>query len=156
MARETGPIVTAIRRSCEIKAAVVGADEREAAERAVLNFGHTFGHAIETGVGYGEWLHGEAVAAGMMMAAELSSRIGALDPAVPTRLRALLERFRLPVAPPRIGADRARTLMRMDKKVAGGRLRLVLLNRLGEAVVTADFPEVALASVLAESFGRPR
>jgi 3-dehydroquinate synthase len=153
VAREPDALVTAIRRSCEIKAEIVGRDERESAERAVLNFGHTFGHAVEAGVGYGEWLHGEAVAVGMVLATELSRRIGWLGEDTPQRLRQLLERLSLPVAAPRIGAARARALMSMDKKIAAGRLRLVLLREPGAAIVTADFPADELDAILVEGFG---
>ncbi len=112
------------------------------------NFGHTFGHAIETGAGYGEWLHGEAVAAGMAMAARLSVRLGVLDESVVERLCALLQRARLPVAAPRLGAERYLDLMGRDKKVVGGTLRFVLLDRLGEARVRADVTDADLAAIL--------
>ena len=134
----------AVGRSCEIKAAVVAEDEREAGRRAILNFGHTFGHAIENQAGYGEWLHGEAVAAGMIMAAGLSS----LPDAEITRLRELIAAAGLPVSPPALGAGALRTAMGMDKKVQGKRLRFVLLRRLGDAFVTADYDEAALDHVL--------
>ncbi len=131
----------AIERSCANKAEVVAADERETAReggRALLNLGHTFGHAIETGVGYGEWLHGEAVAAGTVMAAELSARLGWLTGADVERVRHLLVRAGLPVVGAELGADRYLDLMGHDKKVIAGRLRLVLLKRLGEAITYAD------------------
>ena len=153
LAREATALTHAIRRCCEVKAAIVSADEREAGLRAVLNFGHTFGHAIETAAGYGAWLHGEAVAAGMIMAAELSSRLDWLDPGTVERARRLLERFGLPVSAPGIGADRARELMGMDKKVERGRLRLVLLRGLGQAVVTADYSEPHLRATLEQGMG---
>jgi len=148
LARDTGALTHAIGESCRIKAAIVAADEREAGERALLNLGHTFGHAIEAGVGYGEWLHGEAVAAGMVMAAELSARCGALPKADVDRLRALLHRARLPVAGAPLGAARYLTLMRRDKKVAEGAMRFVLLRSLGDAYVTSDVAEGDLAAVL--------
>jgi len=142
-----------IRRSCEIKAAVVGRDEREQGERALLNLGHTFGHAIESATGYADWQHGEAVGTGMLMAAEMSQRLGNLDPSVVARLRALLQRAGLPVDAPRIGAARAFDYMRVDKKVHAGRVRLVLLAGLGRAIVTSDYPEAALRDTLAAHFG---
>jgi 3-dehydroquinate synthase len=134
----------AIGRSCELKAEVVAEDEREAGRRAILNFGHTFGHAIEHCQGYGEWLHGEAVAAGMVMAAELSG----LDPADLDRLRNLLEAAGLPASPPAIGAQEMLMAMGMDKKVMQKQLRFVLLRKLGEAVVTTDYDESRLQRVL--------
>ena len=138
LARETDALVHAVAQSCTIKAAIVAADERETGERALLNFGHTFGHAIETGVGYGEWLHGEAVAAGMVLAARLSERMGFIGGDEVARLRKLLERATLPVDPPRLGADRYLELMRHDKKVAAGRIRFVLLREIGGAFVSGD------------------
>ena len=133
-----------IRRSCEIKAAVVAEDEREAGKRALLNFGHTFGHAIENSLGYGEWLHGEAVAAGMVMAAELSE----LPDAQQQRLRKLLQEANLPVTVPAIGSDTLRSAMKLDKKVAANSLRFVLLNDIGDACLTADFPAARLDEIL--------
>ena len=131
----------AIRRSCEIKAAIVAEDEREHGRRALLNLGHTFGHAIETAAGYGEWLHGEAVAAGLVMAADLA------------RVKSLLARAGLPVVAPPIGAGRALALMGLDKKVLAGRIRLVLLRRVGEGVVSGDYPADALEATLVAHFG---
>jgi 3-dehydroquinate synthase len=113
-----------------------------------LNLGHTFGHAIEAATGYGEWLHGEAVAVGLVLAAETSRRLGWLSAADVLRVRELVLRAGLPVKPPRIGVERARELMALDKKVLAGQLRLVLLRRLGEAVVSADYDRDALESVL--------
>ena len=150
---EPAALTHAIRRSCEIKAEIVAEDEREHGRRALLNFGHTFGHAIETATGYGEWLHGEAVAAGMVLAADLSHRIGWLSTADVERVRALLLRARLPAAAPAIGAARARELMGMDKKVLAGRIRLVLAKQLGEGVVTGDYPAEALTATLEAHFG---
>ncbi len=148
--RDPETLMNAIERSCRNKAAVVAADEREAGVRATLNLGHSFGHAIETGMGYGAWLHGEAVAAGMAMAADLSRRLGWLKTADVTRIRALLERARLPVqAPPTLSTARLRELMSVDKKVQAGKLRLVLLKRIGEAVITGDVPATALDETLA-------
>lgn len=152
-ARENGAVMYAIKRSCEIKAEVVGVDEREQGLRAILNLGHTFGHAIETATGYGTWLHGEAVAAGMVMAADLSERLGWLPAADRTRALQLLSRLGLPVQPPRIGADRALQLMGMDKKVLEGKLRLVLLRQLGKADVVSDYSKTALEATLREHFG---
>ena len=141
LARQPEALASAIERSCANKAEVVAGDERETASaggRALLNLGHTFGHAIETGVGYGEWLHGEAVAVGMVMAAELSRRLGWLEAVDVERVRALLRRAGLPVAGPALAADRYLDLMGHDKKVVAGRLRLVLLRKLGEAVTWSD------------------
>jgi 3-dehydroquinate synthase len=153
LALDATAVTHAIRRSCELKAAIVAEDEREHGRRALLNLGHTFGHALETAAGYGEWLHGEAVAAGMLMAVDLSRRLGWLDAADVERVRALLARAGLPTRAAPIGAARALELMRMDKKVAGGRIRLVLTRRLGEGVVTGDYPADALEATLTEHFG---
>ena len=142
-----------IRRSCEIKAAVVGRDEREQGERALLNLGHTFGHAAESATSYKEWLHGEAVGAGLAMAAAASVESGLLAPADSVRVRALLERAGLPTHIASVTPEAALEHMRIDKKVLGGRVRLVLLRRIGEAVVTADYPPAALARTLAAHFG---
>ncbi len=143
----------AIRRSCEIKAEIVAEDEREHGRRALLNLGHTFGHAIETAAGYGEWLHGEAVGVGMLLAADLSHRLGWLRAADVARVRDLLRRAGLPGAAPAIGAARALDLMGMDKKVLAGRIRLVLLKHVGEGVVSGDYPADALEATLAAHFG---
>jgi 3-dehydroquinate synthase len=148
--RDPAAVIHAVRRSCEIKAAVVGIDERERGLRATLNFGHTFGHAIEAASGYGNWLHGEAVAAGMVLAADLSLRLGWLTASDSTRIIGLLRRFELPVQAPRISAQRALHSMGLDKKVLGGKLRLVLLRALGRAEVTGDYPAAALEAVLHE------
>jgi 3-dehydroquinate synthase len=142
--RDPEALAYAIRRSCEIKAQIVADDEREAGRRALLNFGHTFGHAIERCQGYGEWLHGEAVAAGMVMAAKLSN----IDAADLERLRALLVRAGLPVATPRIDTGDMRVAMGMDKKVQAKQLRFVLLRSLGEAYVTGDYDGEQLERVL--------
>jgi 3-dehydroquinate synthase len=149
LARDGAALAEAIERSCRSKADVVGADERESGNRALLNLGHTFGHAIETGAGYGAWLHGEAIAVGMCMAADLSHRLGWLGAPEVERIRALTLAARLPIAPPPgLGPDRFLELMAVDKKVLEGRLRLVLLKAIGEAVVTADFPASALQATL--------
>jgi 3-dehydroquinate synthase len=141
----------AVRRCCEIKAAVVAEDERETGVRALLNFGHTFGHAIESGLGYGTWLHGEAVAAGMVMAADLSQRLGYIAPADVERIVALLKLARLPTVAPDIASGRMLALMAADKKAEGGRLRFVLLDAIGAASVHADVPEASLQHTLAVS-----
>ena len=141
----------AVRRCCEIKAAVVAEDERESGVRALLNFGHTFGHAIESGLGYGEWLHGEAVAAGMAMAADLSRRMGLIAQADTDRILALLERAKLPTAQPGIAPERLLELMAGDKKTEGGRLRFVLLDRIGAGSIRSDVPATALQQALSVS-----
>ncbi len=153
IARDREALTHAIARSCELKAAVVAADERETGPRAALNFGHTFGHAIEAATGYERFLHGEAVAIGMLIAAELSARLGLLDQSVPVRLRALLTAAGLPITAPPIGAAKALALMRMDKKVLRGAMRLVLLTAPGEAVVTAQYDDGLLQCTLEEHFG---
>ena len=149
MARDPEALAHAIERSCRNKAEVVAADETEQGERGLLNLGHTFGHAIETGMGYGEWLHGEAVAAGTMMAAELSRRLGWLSEADVARIGALFERAGLPVWGPVLGVDRYLDLMSHDKKVEAGRLRLVLLRSIGQAVLHADAPREDIAAAIA-------
>jgi 3-dehydroquinate synthase len=149
-ARDIPSLVHAIERSCQIKADVVGKDERESNLRAILNFGHTFGHAIESATNYETFLHGEAVALGMLMASDLSHRLGLLDAHSLKRLRDLLARAGLPAEAPRIGTATAANLMRMDKKVLAGTVRLVLLDGLGHAVVTGDYAERALDATLRE------
>ncbi len=147
--REPDALAHAIQRSCVDKAEVVAADELEAGQRALLNLGHTFGHAIETGLGYGVWLHGEAVAAGMALAAELSLRHGWLGGPELARLVSLLERAGLPVsAPAELDPQRMLDLMAVDKKVVGARIRLVLLKAIGEAVLTDAFDDGLLRSTL--------
>jgi len=146
--RNREALAYAIVRSCEHKAEVVAADERESGERALLNLGHTFGHAIESGLGYGVWLHGEAVAAGTMLAAELSCRMGLMPRAEVERTRRAFEAARLPITAPKLGIDRYLELMGHDKKVQKGRTRLILLHRLGEAFMTAEFPHELLVEVL--------
>ena len=140
LARDADALAHAIRRSCELKAVVVAEDEREAGRRAILNFGHTFGHAIERCQGYGDWLHGEAVAAGMIMAAQLSG-LAATDV---ERLRALVAAAGLPVEPPAIAPEDWMSAMGMDKKVQGKRLRFVLLDDIGTSRVSADYDEQRL------------
>jgi len=146
--RDPDALIHAVTESCRIKAEIVAADEREAGERALLNFGHTFGHAIEAGVGYGEWLHGEAVAAGMVMAARLSERLGLLARADVLRLRALVERACLPDEAPHLGASRYLALMSHDKKVVAGSLRFILLRGIGDAFVADAVAEPDLRAVL--------
>jgi 3-dehydroquinate synthase len=141
LACEPDALAHVVRRSCELKAEVVAADERESGRRAVLNFGHTFGHAIEAGAGYGAWLHGEAVAAGMVIAAELSVRAGLLSAADAARLRALVLRAGLPAKGPALAPERYLELMAQDKKAARGRMRFVLLERIGHAVLHGDIDE---------------
>jgi 3-dehydroquinate synthase len=139
-ARDKNALGDAIELSCAIKAEIVAADERESGQRALLNLGHTFGHAIETGIGYGSWLHGEAVAAGMLMAADLSARHQWLSQADVDRIEALLQRAGLPTrAPEEMNEARFMNLMAVDKKVIDGNLRLVLLKAIGEAVISNDF-----------------
>ena len=144
LARDSSVVAHAVLESCRIKAEIVAVDERETGERALLNFGHTFGHAIETGVGYGEWLHGEAVAAGMVLAAALSVRTTGLSDVDASRLKRLIEVAKLPVRAASLGVDRYLELMARDKKVRDGAMRFVLLEALGRAVVRADIalPEV--------------
>ncbi|THF62971.1 3-dehydroquinate synthase [Pseudothauera nasutitermitis] len=148
LARDPDVLAQAIERSCRNKAEVVAADETERGERALLNLGHTFGHAIETGLGYGEWLHGEAVAAGTVMAARLSRDLGWLGEGDLDRLVALFERAGLPVQGPKLGAERYLELMAHDKKVEDGRLRLVLLDGIGASRVSdAAAPERIAAAI---------
>ena len=147
--REPEALAYAIERSCADKAAVVAADERESGQRALLNLGHTFGHAIETGMGYGEWLHGEAVAAGMCMAARMSRHMGWLDEPTEQRIRALISRAGLPLLPPpSMVPQQFRDLMSVDKKVADGRLRLVLLKAIGKAVIADQWDDQSLQATL--------
>ncbi len=141
--KDAQALAHAIQRSCELKAAVVADDEREAGRRAILNFGHTFGHAIEHCLGYGEWLHGEAVAAGMIMAAELSG----IEADATTRLRNLLASAGLPTTPPAIDSERWHDAMGMDKKVQQKQLRFVLLRTLGDAWITSDYDEGRLQAL---------
>lgn len=141
-------IAYAVYRSCEIKAEVVAQDEREAGLRALLNLGHTFGHAIESGMGYGNWLHGEAVAAGTVLAADVSRRMGLMSTAEVERVRALYRRAGLPDTAPDLGAEKYMDYMGLDKKVEGGRIRFVLLRGIGAAFVSADVPEADLAAAL--------
>ena len=148
LARDTAALQYAIARSCQNKAEVVGADERESGERALLNLGHTFGHAIENGMGYGVWLHGEGVAAGTIMAADLSQRLEWLSAEDLLRVRKLFVRTGLPVVGPKLGAEKYLQLMGLDKKVADGKIRFVLLKSLGHAVITGDVPQALLEQTL--------
>jgi 3-dehydroquinate synthase len=152
-ALDQAALTTAIERSCAAKARVVGADERESGVRATLNLGHTFGHAIETHQGYGVWLHGEAVAAGTVMALEMSRRLGWITAADRDRAVRLFQAAGLPVVPPEnMEPDDFIEHMAVDKKVLDGRLRLVLLRRLGEAVVTAEFAREILHATLCADY----
>ncbi len=144
--RDAGAVTHAVAESCRIKAAIVSADEREAGERALLNFGHTFGHAIETATGYGQWLHGEAVAAGMVRASRLSVIASGLSTTDAQRLVSLVRRARLPVDPPRLAVSEWLESMGRDKKVERGAMRFILLETLGTAVVRGD---VAASQVIA-------
>ncbi|MGH8744427.1 MAG: 3-dehydroquinate synthase, partial [Burkholderiales bacterium] len=148
VSRESTALAYAVLRSCENKVAIVAADERESGMRALLNLGHTFGHAIETGAGYGKWLHGEAVSAGTLLAARLSQRLGLIADSDTERIAGLYRRAGLPVAAPDFGAARYRQLMGVDKKVEGGKIRFVLLKKIGEAFITGDVPENQLAALL--------
>lgn len=148
LTRDREALAYAVHRSCANKAALVATDEREAGERALLNLGHTFGHAIETGLGYGEWLHGEAVAAGTLIAAELSHRLGWISAEAMRRIESLHLRAGLPVFGPTLGAARYMELMRHDKKVRDGRLRLVLLKQIGMAVVADGLDEATIGAAI--------
>ncbi len=149
---EPQAIAEAVRRSCENKAAVVSADEHERGQRALLNLGHTFGHAIETGLGYGRWIHGEAVAVGMVMAARMSVRLGLLPEGEAVRTRELLECTGLPVKlPAELGVEEMLAHMSVDKKVLAGKLRLVLLEAIGQATLVDDFDPVILRETLQEA-----
>jgi 3-dehydroquinate synthase len=149
-ARDKQALAYAIERSCALKAEIVSADERESGQRALLNLGHTFGHAIETGTGYGNWLHGEAVATGMLMAADLSARHGWLSLDAVRRTEKLLQQSNLPTnAPDEMDTARFLELMAVDKKVVDGGLRLVLLKAIGDAVLTSDFDTGKLRETLA-------
>ena len=148
-ARDAQALAYAIRRSCEIKAEVVRQDERESGLRAILNFGHTFGHAIEAGLGYGEWLHGEAVGCGMTMAADLSVRLGYLSPAEQLRIVRLVDAAGLPTVAPDLGPDRWLDLMEVDKKNEGGQIKFILLKPLGSSTITTVPAELLQATLAA-------
>jgi len=148
LARDAAALAHAVHRSCEIKARVVGQDEREGGLRAILNFGHTFGHAIESGLGYGQWLHGEAVGCGMVMAADLSVRLGLIGAAYAKRLSRLVARAGLPTLGPALGVARYMELMRVDKKAEGGMARFVVIETPGRAGVRTA-PDALVAQVIA-------
>ncbi|EFH41345.1 hypothetical protein ARALYDRAFT_358942 [Arabidopsis lyrata subsp. lyrata] len=150
LARDPAALAFAIKRSCENKADVVSQDEKESGLRATLNLGHTFGHAIETGFGYGEWLHGEAVAAGTVMAVDMSYRLGWIDESIVKRVNKILERAKLPTTPPEsMTVSMFKSIMAVDKKVADGLLRLILLKGpLGNCVFTGDYDREALDATL--------
>ncbi|MES1981241.1 MAG: 3-dehydroquinate synthase [Pseudomonadota bacterium] len=149
LSRDAEALEYAISRSCLNKAEVVGADERESGERALLNLGHTFGHAIETGMGYGVWLHGDAVAAGTIMAADLSFRMGWIGEQEKSRIQRLFERAQLPVIAPALGVERYLQLMELDKKVVGGKMRFILLKKIGNAVMSDAAPELLRQTIQA-------
>ena len=151
---DTDLMAEAVRGSVRIKAAVVAQDERETGLRATLNFGHTFGHAIEAGLGYGEWLHGEAVGCGMVMAADLSHRLGFIDIDTRNRITALTRAADLPTVAPDLGVDRFIDLMRVDKKAEAGEIKFVLLRKLGQAFVTT-VPDADLRATLRHAVLRP-
>jgi 3-dehydroquinate synthase len=153
LAGNPGALGHVIQRSCEIKARIVGRDEREQGDRALLNLGHTFGHAIESATHYTRWLHGEAVGAGLLMAAAMSQECGLINATDVDRLRRLLERTGLPVRIADVPPQTALEHMRIDKKVQSGRMRLVLLRSIGESFVTADYSEPALQHTLEAYFG---
>ena len=147
--RDKEALTYAIYHSCQHKAEIVAADERETGQRALLNLGHTFGHAIETGMGYGEWLHGEAVAVGMVMAAELSQKMGWIEANDVQRVKALISKANLPTEPPKeLSAEQFSELMSIDKKMQDGVLSLVLMTSYGQSIVTSDFDQKALQAVL--------
>jgi 3-dehydroquinate synthase len=148
VAKDKAAIAYAIQRSCEIKADVVRQDEREGGLRAILNFGHTFGHAIEAGLGYGEWLHGEAVGCGLVMAADLSHRLGFIDAGTKSRIAALVQAADLPTVAPDLGAERWIELMQVDKKNEGGEIKFILIKPLGTPVIM-PVPQDALRATLA-------
>ncbi|MEY3220822.1 MAG: 3-dehydroquinate synthase, partial [Pseudomonadota bacterium] len=147
--RDPEALAYAIERSCQNKAEVVIEDEHEGGVRALLNLGHTFGHAIETGGGYGNCLHGEAVSIGTILAADLSNRLGWIDRETVQRIKAIFIAARLPIEiPNHISSEMMLDLMKVDKKVRGGRVRLVLLKSIGEAILTADYPSDLLVQTL--------
>jgi 3-dehydroquinate synthase len=151
--RDPEALAYAIERSCKNKAEIVAADEKESGQRALLNLGHTFGHAIETGMGYGAWLHGEAIASGMVMAARLSNKLGWISESDVSRVVDIIERANLPVkAPQEMDVDRFVELMAIDKKVSDGVLKLVLYKAIGQAVISKDYTEQALREAISESY----
>jgi 3-dehydroquinate synthase len=146
--RDPAALAFAIARSCQNKADVVATDERESGERALLNLGHTFGHAIENAMGYGVWLHGEAVATGMCMAADFSCRLGMISPTDVERVVNISKAANLPVIPPALGADRYLNAMGLDKKVENGKIRFVLFKQLGQATICGDYDMNLLREML--------
>jgi len=151
--RDPIALAYAIERSCRNKAEIVAADERESGQRALLNLGHTFGHAIETGMGYGVWLHGEAVASGMVMAARLSNKLGWISENDVSRVINILERANLPItAPEQMSADKFVELMSLDKKVSDGVLKLVLYKSVGNAIISKDYTDALLRETISESY----
>jgi 3-dehydroquinate synthase len=148
LARDTEALTHAIKRSCEIKAEIVARDEREQGDRALLNLGHTFGHAIESATNYSTWLHGEAVGAGMLLAADMSQRLGWVSGADVERVERVLKRFELPTDVSGLAAGTLAEKMKIDKKVAAGRIRLVLLKDIGRSVVTGEYDDAALRATL--------
>ena len=153
LARDNNALSYAIERSCQNKAEVVAADERESGQRALLNLGHTFGHAIETGMGYGKWLHGEAVASGMVMAARMSANLGWISDADVDRVINIIESAQLPISAPReMDVNRFLELMSVDKKVSDGVLKLVLFKQIGHAIVTSDYSKDILQQTIADSY----
>ena len=149
MARDLVLLAEVIRRSCADKAQIVAADEKESGQRALLNLGHTFGHAIETGMGYGKWLHGEAVGAGMAMAADMSCRLGWIGQDKVNKINDLLKRAALPASPPEsMSGNDFMDLMSVDKKVLDGKMRLVLMKDIGDSIISDDFDPAALKATL--------
>ncbi|HEY6093426.1 MAG TPA: 3-dehydroquinate synthase [Gallionellaceae bacterium] len=155
LSRDVDALQYAIARSCQNKAEVVGSDERESGDRALLNLGHTFGHAIENGMGYGAWLHGEAVAAGTIMAADLSQRLGWIGADEVRRVRDLFERAHLPTEAPHMPVEHYIDLMGLDKKVVGGKMRFVLLHPIGHAVISSDAAPDQLRQTIEACCARP-
>lgn len=149
MSLDKAVLSEAIYRSCQNKADVVARDEHETGERALLNLGHTFGHAIENAMGYGVWLHGEAVAAGTMMAADLSQRMGWLSDEEVKRIHRLITSAKLPLDAPKLGVEKYLDLMQLDKKVADGKIRLILQQGIGKSVITSDYDAEKLKATLA-------
>lgn len=156
LAGDPAALAHVIHRSCEIKAEIVGRDEREQADRAFLNLGHTFGHAVESATGYTQWLHGEAIGTGLLMAAAMSRECGLMGAQEVTRVQSLVARAGLPTRIDAVSPETALEHMRMDKKVQSGRIRLILLRKIGDAVMTADYSESALDRTLREFFRPPR
>ena len=149
MALDESVLSYAIYRSCQNKAEVVARDEHENGERALLNLGHTFGHAIENAMGYGVWLHGEAVAAGTVMAADLSKRMGWLSDKDVKRIEAIFTAAKLPLSAPKLGVEKYLDLMQLDKKVSDGKIRLILQQGIGKSVITSDYDVEKLKKTLA-------